>query len=112
MQEESAANRRQILEALESANAKAKGAPENIPLDELLLPDKETQGNSKWKKHLVLEPGLGIGIGFVFLIFFTLAVDDGRTAEAPATAALALKIRMNVQLLFPLIFDETEQLLW
>lgn len=57
LQEESVANRRQILEALESAIAKAKGAPENIPLDELLLPDKETQGNSKWKEHLVLESG-------------------------------------------------------
>ena len=57
LQEESVADRRQILEALESANAKAKGGPENIPLDELLLPDKETQSNSTWKRRLALESG-------------------------------------------------------
>ena len=50
MQEESKANRRQILEALESANAKAKGGPENIPLDKLLLPTEETQSKSIWKQ--------------------------------------------------------------
>mgnify|MGYP001212724954 CR=1 FL=1 len=49
--EESKANRRQILEALESANAKAKGGPENIPLDKLLLPDKETPSDLIWAEE-------------------------------------------------------------
>ena len=51
LQEESKANRRQILEALESANAKAKGGPENIPLDKLLLPDKETPSDLIWAEE-------------------------------------------------------------
>ena len=51
LQEESEANRRQILEALESANAKAKGGPENIPLDKLLLPDKETPSDLIWAEE-------------------------------------------------------------
>jgi len=50
LQAESEANRRQILEALESANAKAKGGSENIPLDKLLLPTEETQSKSIWKQ--------------------------------------------------------------
>jgi len=45
------ANRRQILEALESANAKAKGGSEIIPLDKLLLPDKETPNDLIWAEE-------------------------------------------------------------
>ena len=55
LQEESVVDRREILEALESANAKTKGGPENIPLDALLLPDKGTQSNSRWNGLLELE---------------------------------------------------------
>lgn len=55
LQEESEANRRQILEALKSA--KAKGGPENIPLDKLLLPTEETQSKSIWKQEFQAESG-------------------------------------------------------
>ena len=57
LQEESAADRRQILEALESANANAKGGPGNIPLDKLLLPTEETQSKRDRKQEFRAESG-------------------------------------------------------